>query len=89
MEIKQLEEQANEFVKTVCHPDSSEIQKSEMKKAYVSGLIDGYRLATNVGLLDLSEDEISKFALLYKSTMCDVKELFAKDQKLIRYIGVD
>jgi len=37
----------------------------------------------------LSEDEISKFALLYKSTMCDVKELFAKDQKLIRYIGVD
>lgn len=67
MGIKQLEEQANEFVKTVCHPDSSEIQKSEMKKAYVSGLIDGYRLATNIGLLDLPEEEIMGMLFSYNA----------------------
>lgn len=38
-----------------------------MKKAYVSGLIDGFRIATNVGLLDLPEEEIMGMLFSYNA----------------------
>lgn len=47
-EIKDLNKIADSFVETVIPKDASEIQKRETKKAFICGMIFGFRLPTDM-----------------------------------------
>lgn len=60
MDLKKIEDlnlKADEFVKTVVPEDSSDIQKMETKKAFITGMIYGFNIPTLIGLNIENEEE--------------------------------
>lgn len=73
MEIIDLKEIANDFVKQVIPEDASEIQKNETKKAFYCGLIFGFRLPTD--MIDLSdEEETMKHLTAYNIQLAEIEK---------------
>ena len=55
MEILDLNKIANEFIETAIPKDASDTQKNETKKAFICGMIFGFRLPTD--MLDMNNEE--------------------------------
>ena len=58
-EIKDLNKIADSFVETVIPKDASEIQKRETKKAFICGMIFGFRLPTDMVNMDDEEEAMN------------------------------
>lgn len=59
MEILDLNKIANEFIETVIPKDASVTQKNETKKAFICGMIFGFRLPTDMVNMDNEEEAMN------------------------------
>lgn len=69
-----LEEKANEFVKQVVPENASDIQLSETKKAFIAGMIYGYKLAVDLPMTNDNEEEVMGLLFNYNTQLDSLEE---------------
>lgn len=68
-EILNLELKAEEFIKTALSADAPQIQKDEMKKAFITGMIYGFKLATELPMVEDNEEKVMSLLFNYNNQL--------------------
>lgn len=69
-----LEDVANDFVKQVVPEGASDVQISETKKAFIAGMIYGYKLAVDLPMTSDDENEVMGLLFNYNSQLDNLEE---------------